>query len=82
MAKATRYFSKLGVAEFKMESGEIRPGDELVITGPTTGAVIFTAGELRLDSGPVDVVRKGQVFSVAVPEKVRLSDRLYRWKEK
>ncbi len=82
VAKATRYFSKLGVAEFKMESGEIRVGDELVVTGPTTGAVIFKAGEMRLDSGPVDVVRKGQVFSVAVPEKVRLSDRLYRWKEK
>lgn len=82
VAKATRYFSRLGVAEFKMESGEIHTGDELVITGPTTGAVIFTAGELRLDSGPVEVVRKGQVFSVAVPEKVRLSDRLYLWKKK
>ncbi len=82
VAKATRYFSKLGVAEFKMESGEIRTGDELVITGPTTGAVIFTAGEMRLDSGPVDVVRKGDLFSVAVPEKVRLSDRLYLWRDK
>lgn len=80
-AKATRYFSKLGVAEFRMEAGEITTGDELIVTGPTTGALIFKAGELRLDSGPVETVRKGDLFSVAVPAKVRLSDRLYIWKD-
>ncbi len=78
-AKATRYFSKLGVAEFKLEAGEINVGDELIVIGPTTGALMFTADELHLDSGPVRKVTKGQVFSVAVPAKVRLSDRLYLW---
>ncbi len=81
IAKATRWFPKLGVAEFRMESGELKTGDEAVVVGPTTGALIFTVGEMRLDSGPVDTVRKGDLFSVAVPAKVRLSDRLYLWKE-
>ena len=40
-AKAIRYFSKIGVAEFKLESSELAVGDEVVITGPTTGALIF-----------------------------------------
>ena len=64
-----------------MESGELKTGDEAVVVGPSTGALIFTVGEMRLDSGPVDTVRKGDLFSVAVPAKVRLSDRLYLWKE-
>ncbi len=76
-AKPLRYFPRLGVAEFLLEAGEIRVGDELLVTGPTTGALEFKAGELRLDSGVTDKVVKGDVFSVAVPAKIRLSDRLY-----
>ena len=79
VAKAIRYFSKLGVGEFRMESGELKPGDEVVMTGPTTGAEVFTIEQLRLDVDPVPSVRKGQVFSTPVPCKVRPSDRLYLW---
>lgn len=81
IAKATRYFSKLGVGEFRMLSGELHPGDEVIITGPTTGALIFKAEELRLEYDPVPVVKKGQLFSMPVPEKIRPSDRLYIWQE-
>ena len=76
-ARPLRYFPRLGVAEFLLEAGEIRVGDELLVTGPTTGALEFKAGELRLDSGVTDKVVKGDVFSVTVPAKIRLSDRLY-----
>ena len=79
VAKAIRYFSKLGVGEFRMESGELKPGDEVIMCGPTTGAEIFKIEQLRLDVDPVDKVRKGQVFSTPVPCKVRPSDRLYLW---
>ena len=79
VAKANRYFSKLGVGEFRMESGELHPGDEVIITGPTTGALIFKVEELRLELEPVEVVKKGDLFSMPVPAKVRPSDRLYLW---
>ena len=80
IAKVVRYFSKLGVGEFRMESGELKPGDEVIITGPTTGALIFKAEELRLEIEPVPVVKKGDLFSMPVPAKIRPSDRLYIWK--
>ena len=80
-AKTIRYFSKLGVGEFMMESGELKTGDEVVLTGPTTGALIFKVDELRYDLHPVDKVRKGDLFSMPVPEKVRPSDKLYLWEE-
>lgn len=79
LAKSIRYFSKLGVGEFRMESGELHPGDEVIITGPTTGALIFKAEELRLDLEPVSKVKKGDLFSMPVPAKIRPSDRLYIW---
>ncbi|MDE7136327.1 MAG: U32 family peptidase [Muribaculaceae bacterium] len=82
MAKATRYFPKIGIAEFRMESGQLGKGDEILIIGPTTGVIEMKLDEMRIgDPGmPVDEVRKGDVFSIAVPAKVRPSDRLYYWK--
>lgn len=78
-AKGVRYFSNLGVAEFYVESGEIKVGDEVVITGPTTGALLLTVDEIRVDLKPVDRATKGQSFSMKVPSKIRPSDRLYVW---
>ncbi len=82
VAKAGRYYSRLGVGEFLMEAGELHVGDEVIITGPTTGALIFTVTELRFDLKPVDRVVKGQLFSLPVPAKTRPADRLYLWEKK
>lgn len=81
-AKGVRYFSNIGVAEFYVESGEVCVGDEIVITGPTTGALILTIDELRVDLKPIDKAVKGQSFSIKVPSKIRPSDRLYIWQKK
>ena len=77
VAKTNKYFSKIGVGEFAVESGEIKVGDEILITGQTTGLVRFVVEELRVDMQSVDRATKGQVCSIAVPEKVRPGDRLY-----
>lgn len=78
-AKGVRYFSKLGVAEFLMEAGELRVGDEIVIVGPTTGTVIRRVEEMRVGLRPVEVARKGDSVSIPVDVKIRPSDRLYIW---
>lgn len=79
-AKGVRYFSNIGVAEFLMESGELSVGDEVVITGPTTGALIIKVEEIRVGLKPVERAVKGDSFSIPVPAKIRPSDRLYLWK--
>lgn len=78
-ARGVRYFPRIGVAEFKMEAGELCQGDEIVIIGPTTGAVTITVGEIRVAELPVAKAIKGDSFSIAVPCKIRPSDKLYRW---
>ena len=78
IAKGIRYFSKIGVAEFKVEAGELNKGDKLLITGPTTGAVYLNVDELRVDLKPVDKATKGQHVSFVVPDKIRPSDKLYK----
>ncbi|MBQ8774050.1 MAG: U32 family peptidase [Muribaculaceae bacterium] len=81
VAKGIRYFSNIGVAEFHMESGEIAVGDEVVITGPTTGALIVLVEEIRVDLKSVDKAVKGDRFSIKVPTKIRPSDKMFKWEE-
>lgn len=76
-AKGIRYYSKLQVAEFKIEACELHRGDRILITGPTTGALYLTADEIRYDLRPVEVAKKGWHISIPVPAKVRPSDKLF-----
>lgn len=81
VAKGVKYFSRLGVGEFLMEGAELCVGDEVIITGPTTGALIVKVEDIRVDNKSVPKAVKGDAFSIAVPAKVRPADRLYRWVE-
>ena len=78
VGKGIRYFSNIGVAEFLVEAAEMKVGDKLLITGPTTGALFLTLDEARVDLKPADEVKKGQRVSFKVPEKIRPSDKLYK----
>ena len=75
--KGIRYYSKLGVAEFKIEACELHQGDRILVTGPTTGAVYAVADEIRYDLRPVDLAKKGWHISIPIPVKVRPSDKLF-----
>jgi putative protease len=80
LGKVTNYFSKAGVAEIKLETGDLSAGDELVITGPSTGIVELTVGELRNASEKEAVkVIKGELCSVKTGVTVRRSDKVFRW---
>jgi putative protease len=78
VARGISYFSHLGVAEFEMESGVLHVGDEILITGSTTGALFQTVDEIRVDLKPVPETIKGERFSIKVVDKVRSSDKVYK----
>lgn len=73
-----KYFSRLGVAEFTVDAAEFAVGDKLLITGPTTGVVYVTPTEIHDDTSAVATAVKGTRVSIAVPCKVRPSDKLFK----
>ena len=79
LGKVTNYFTNLQVAEFKLESFDLKVGDEILIQGPTTGTIQMKVPEIRVDLQPVEKVEKGILFSVQVPGKIRRGDKLYKW---
>ena len=80
IGKVTNYFSKLSVAEIKLEAGDLSMGDTILITGPTTGIIEHTVTELRDEAtNPAETVAKGTLCSVHLPVQVRRSDKVFRW---
>ncbi|KPL17552.1 MAG: collagenase [Bacteroides sp. SM23_62] len=78
IGKGINYFSRLGVAEFLVESNEISVGDEILVTGPTTGIMELTVSELQVERIRVETAEKGEHFSIPVPGIIRRSDKLYK----
>ncbi len=78
LAKGMKYFEQAGVGEFKCESHSLSVGDEIIITGPTTGYLQLMVEELRVDGKPANKAEKGEVFTIATTEKIRPSDKLYK----
>jgi U32 family peptidase len=78
IGQGSKYFEKSGVGEFKLESHSLSVGDEILITGPTTGVIQTFVEEIRVDDQPIDKITKGIMFTIKVNEKVRPSDKLYK----
>lgn len=78
IGKVTNYFGKIGVAEIKLESHDLKVGEEFRILGETTGVYEDSVEELRLELEPVEEVKKGDIFSIKTSELVRRGDKLYK----
>jgi putative protease len=80
LGKVTNWFSKLNVAEIKLESGELKNGDVILFTGPTTGVIEHRVDELRNEAATeVESAEKGTLCSVRLPSQVRRADKVYKW---
>ena len=78
VGKGSNYFSRIGVAELAIESGELVVGDQILIIGPTTGVIETTVEELRVNEVNCNLARKGERCSLPVTEEVRRSDKVYK----
>ncbi len=75
--KIVHYFSRLGVAEVKVEACPLRLNDRILVTGPTTGALATTVQELQLDCRPADEALQGSHPTLPLPRKARHGDKVF-----
>jgi putative protease len=77
--KCTNFFKNISVAEFYLEAAkEVRVGDELLITGETTGAYETIAQEIHDSKGNAQtVIEKGNYFAIKTDKIIRRGDRLF-----
>ncbi len=79
IGKITNYFTKVNVAEIKLESGNLDKGDTILIIGPTTGVVEYNVEEIRVELRETEKALKGEFCSVKIENFLRRSDKVYKW---
>ena len=79
LGKVTNYFTRLNVAEIKVENGDLKKGDTILIIGPTTGVIEYSVGEIRVDLKDTETAKQGELCSIKIPEHLRRSDKIFRW---
>ena len=78
VGKGMNYFDKIKVAEFTCEANTLNTGDDILITGPTTGVIETTVKEIRVNLKNVTQTIQGERFSIPVDQVVRRSDKLFK----
>ncbi len=78
LGKGWHYYPKAQVAEFKMEAFDLKQGDKILITGPTTGVVEKTIEQMYVNDQPGTLARKGDIVSIKINQKIRPADKLYK----
>ena len=77
--KCTNFFKNISVAEFYLEATpQIQEGDELLITGETTGAYETVAHDMHNAKGqPQTIIEKGNFFAIKTDKIIRRGDRIF-----
>lgn len=78
IGKGTHYFPEAGVAEFKIEAYDIKKGDKILITGPSTGVQEVMIEDMFVNDFPFEKAIKGDHITLKLPFRVRTSDKLYK----
>lgn len=78
VGKGMHYFPKATIGEFKIEAYDIKVGDTILVTGPTTGAKEMEIKEMYVNDKKGEVARKGDSVTIPLEFRIRSSDKLYK----
>ena len=78
IGQGKHYFPKTGIAEFAIEAFDIKIGDKLLITGPSTGVQELELTSMMVNDIPTERAKKGDSCTIKTDFRVRLSDKLYK----
>ena len=78
LGKGVHYFPKSKVAHFKLESQSVKIGDQILITGPTTGVIESEITSLRVDDKDVAEAKRGEEITFPLEDAIRSSDKIYK----
>jgi len=77
IGKVKHYYDKIKVALIYMNAGELKIGDEIMITGNTTPIIYHKIKSMEIENKKVDKVKKGQEVAIKVPV-CRKGDEIYK----
>lgn len=79
IGRVLNYFPKIQVAEIELEKSDIKDGEDIGFSGDTTGWIRQKIKGMIMDNTSVDSAKKGDVFTIKVKEKIRRSDKVFKF---
>lgn len=80
VGRITHYYPKVNVATIKIQTGELKVGDEISIIGNTTGLENTKIERMEIQNKEILIAKKGQEVGLKLPF-VRKNDEVYVIKE-
>jgi UPF0176 protein len=78
LGKVEHYYVKAQVGLFIIDNGDLKTGDTILISGPTTGNETLTISEMQVNGSSATLANIGDKVTLALPFRVRLSDKIYK----
>ena len=78
LGKAEHYYVKAQVALFIIENNELKIGDTILISGPTTGNEELILEKMLVNGKENTFAKPGDKVTFETPFRIRLSDKLYK----
>ena len=78
IGKGVHFYPKAGIGEFKIEAYDLSIGDQILITGPTTGVKELVVDEMLVNDINQETASKGDSVTIPLEFRVRPSDKLYK----
>ncbi|MBS3077682.1 U32 family peptidase [Candidatus Pacearchaeota archaeon] len=77
LGKVEHYFDKKHIAHLNIQNQDLKSGDELLITGPTSGVVETKVKEIFKDGKPAKKPVRGADITISLEKKVRKNDLVF-----
>ena len=78
IGKGTHFYPKAKIGEFKIEAYDLSIDDNILITGPTTGAKEFQLKDMLVNDKKLKKGTKGDSITIPLEFRIRPSDKLYK----
>jgi len=78
IGKGKKYFSKISVGEFVVETGKVEIGDTIIITSPNFGIVKENIEQLTVNGNNSTVAVKGDSITLRCKNKISAKDKIYK----
>ena len=78
IGKAEHYYAKPQVGLFSIENQELRIGDSVLISGPTTGNQEIVIEKMFVNGTENTIAKAGDKVTMSLPFRIRLSDKLFK----
>ncbi|WP_179317115.1 peptidase U32 family protein [Winogradskyella undariae] len=78
IGKGVHFYPKAKVGEFKIEAYDLSINDNILITGPTTGAKEFQLKDMLVNDKKLNKGTKGDSITIPLEFRIRPSDKLYK----